>query len=427
MNDTSLPESIGRYAIRGLLGRGASSTVYRAFDPFRQYEVALKVVETPEGVLADDNSQLLIESSLVGKLDHPHIAKIFEVTFGHPQSVVSMEFITGGTLERHCQPGELLDFEDVLNVAFKCGKALEFVSGIGLVHRDIKPANILLGEATDVKIADFGAAAAAWLAHSDESMAGSPYYMAPEQIAGRTVDARTDIYSLGVVLYELLTGQKPIEAGSMESLRHQILHTEPAPPSRIRPALPKITDAIIARCLRKDPSERYPGWADFLADIVEAGKSRGGAQERASLATEGERFEALRECAFFEGFDDVQLWQVLEFARFDRVVPGDVIMREGDLGDFFAIVLAGEVGIMRKGRLIETVPSGESIGEIAYATDSAMARSATCVALGDGVLVRIPNAALAAAPLASRSAFERKFLRLLAQRLVGMNARIAGQ
>ena len=232
---------VGKYDVQKMLGKGATGTVYLAKDTFTGKEVALKTIE-PE-VFRDPEfgtvyrSQFLNEASLAGKLRHPHIVNILDAVVGEDSGHIAMELVTGGDLSKHVTSGKLLPVADVIQVGFKCCGALEYAAKEGIVHRDIKPANIMIAGGTEVKIADFGAAVLKKSQVVQTAALGSPYYMSPEQIQGKSLTFHSDMYSLGVVLYELLTGQRPFSGASLEELMGNILKTEPQPPSALRLSL----------------------------------------------------------------------------------------------------------------------------------------------------------------------------------------------
>ena len=225
---------VGKYDINELLGKGATGTVYHARDTFSGNIVALKVIE-PE-VFRDPEfgtmyrAQFLNEASLAGKLKHPHIVTIYDAVVQEDSGHIAMELVTGGDLSRHVTPATLLPIADVLQIGFKCCGALDYAFKEGIVHRDIKPANIMIASGTDVKIADFGAALLRKSQAVQTSAMGSPYYMSPEQIEGKTLTLHSDMYSLGVSLYELLTGSRPFTGATIEELLGKILRDDPAPP-----------------------------------------------------------------------------------------------------------------------------------------------------------------------------------------------------
>ena len=233
--DLGLSLQVGKYDVQKMLGRGATGTVYLARDTFSGNEVALKTIE-PE-VFRDPEfgtvhrSQFQNEASLAGKLKHPHIVSILDAAVSEDSGYIAMELVTGGDLSAFTLPGKLLPVADVLQIGFKCCGALDYAFREGIVHRDIKPANLMIAQGTDVKIADFGAAYLRQSQAVHTAVMGSPYYLSPEQIAGRELTHHSDMYALGVVLYELLTGQQPLRAENLQALLRKIVELEPLPPS----------------------------------------------------------------------------------------------------------------------------------------------------------------------------------------------------
>src|SRR5688572_11592711 len=258
---------VGKYEVQKLLGKGATGTVYLAKDTFSGREVALKTIE-PE-VFRDPEfgtvyrQQFLNEASLAGKLKHPHIVTILDAVVQENSGYIAMEIVTGGELSKHAKPDTLLPASDVLQIGFKCCGALDYAFKEGIVHRDIKPANIMIASGTNVKIADFGAAFLKKSQVVQTQAMGSPFYMSPEQIQGGALTFHSDMYSLGVVLYELLTGKRPFIAENLQALLDKIVKLDPLPPSEARAGLPKELDPVVLRALKKAPEQRYPSWGEF--------------------------------------------------------------------------------------------------------------------------------------------------------------------
>ncbi len=262
---------VGKYDVQKAIGKGATGTVYLARDTFTGREVALKTIE-PE-VFRDPEfgtvyrSQFQNEASLAGKLRHPHIAAILDAVVQEDSGHIAMEYVKGGDLSKHVSRDKLLPVADVLQIAFKCCGALEYAAREGIVHSDIKPANLMIAEGTEVKISDFGAAHLRKSLVVQTAAMGSPYYMSPEQIAGKELTFHSDMYSLGVSLYELLTGKKPFTGETIERLVQKIQNQDPVPPSSARSGLPKSVDSIILRAMAKKPERRYPSWAEFASEL----------------------------------------------------------------------------------------------------------------------------------------------------------------
>src|SRR6185503_1127747 len=228
-------QAIGKYRVLGELGRGATGKVYLADDPFAQRKVAIKVAY-PEALKNREDeafyrSMFLNEAALAGKLNHPHIVQIYDAVVEDKYSYIVMEYVEGGTLEKFCQAGSLLEPREVAEIIFKCVRALAFAQTLGLTHRDIKPGNILHNEGTDIKLADFGAAINKVSDRTIITNVGSPAYMAPELVTGAAQGSHlTDIYALGVVMYYLLAGRLPFAGANTMSVIYQIVNTDPEPP-----------------------------------------------------------------------------------------------------------------------------------------------------------------------------------------------------
>jgi eukaryotic-like serine/threonine-protein kinase len=432
----ALPRKLGKYTLRRVLGSGATSTVYLADDPFHRREVAVKVIARGgEGsAAAAPDAGLDTEAALLGKLSHPHIVKVFDVVQHDEEQYVVMEYVGGGTIEQHCVRGQLLEFDAVIDAMFKCGKALEYMNGMGLIHRDIKPANILLTETRDIRLSDLGATLLTSEGGQIDATVGTPFYMSPEQLLGRDLEFRSDMFSLGIVFYELLSGERPFDALNAQTLIFQYLKQAPKPPSQLRPSLPAALDAIVLRMLGTLPSQRYASWQQCLDDLVRvreaarreaAGDDAGGdAVWAAGLHSTSERFQLLRQSAFFQLFSDADLWYVVEIGLFQRIREGQTLLREGDLGDHFLVLLRGRASVTKGGRLIDYVATGMSMGEISYVLEGRVPRSTTCISLSDGIVLKVNDEILRSASATCRSRFEKTFLKSIASWLVDAQHRL---
>ncbi|MBL8519921.1 MAG: protein kinase [Betaproteobacteria bacterium] len=425
-----LPRKLGKYVLKRELGSGATSTVYLADDPFHVREVAVKVIRwqadgSSERDLAD--ASLRTEAMLLGKLNHPHIVKVFDVVNDGEGHYVVMELVGGGSMERYTRRGYLLEFPKAVDAVFKCAKALQYMNGLGLIHRDIKPANILLTLLGDVRLSDLGAT----LLSGDEGQhslnAGTPFYMSPEQLLERPLEFRSDMFSLGVVFYELLTGEKPFDALNVNELIFQYVHHTPRPPSTLRPSLPVEVDAVVSRMLGCLPSERYADWEDCLDALSAIPAHHTDLASSIGYASAAEKFRLLRDSPFFRAFSDADLWYVVEIGRFMRIHADEVLIREGDPGGFFLIVLSGMVRISKAGRTIDVIADGTSLGEISYVLEGRVRRNTTCTAEKDGIVLRIEDAVLRGASDICRSRFEKTFLHAMASWLVEADQRLAGR
>lgn len=436
-----MDQRIGKYEILRRIGEGSSSTVWLCRDPFADRKVAVKLAK-PEALRDPRHSHIYaklfsVEAHLAGKLHHPHIAEIFDAADEGDVKYTVIEYVPDGTLERYCRPDRLLPTEKVVEVMFKCSRALDYAHRVGVTHRDIKPANILVvaegGEIRDVKITDFGTAMN--IAEDTTIVAGigSPAYMSPEQIAEGTLTHQTDIYSLGVVMYQLLTGHLPFEAPNNAAMVYQVLHTDPPTARTRRPELPEALDRIVARAMARNLDQRYATWDQFASDLAEIARTSPESSRSREVA-DTERFNLLKRLRFFEGFDDVQLWEVVRFADWMRVPPSHLLFAEGESGTHFFIIAQGQVRVSRKGRLLNLLDAGECVGEMGYLAelDSSKGdrnehalRSADVNTMVPCTLIRVSPQTLRRASHACQLAFNRAFLGLLAERLRMANQRLS--
>jgi tRNA A-37 threonylcarbamoyl transferase component Bud32 len=421
-------DQVANYPVVSKLGEGATSEVFLCNDPFRGRQVAVKRI-FPEALRDPVRGRLFrklffTEASLAGKLQHPHIAQIFDAGIGEDSGYIVMEYVPGGTMERFCAPENLLPIEQVLEIAFKCARALSFAHSQGVTHRDIKPGNILYAAGpADVRIGDFGLAMNRGAETTQVTGVGSPAYMSPEQIRDELVDYRTDLYSLGVVMYQMLTGRLPYRGTNKFSIIFQITQYDPPPPSSLRPEVPVSLDRIVRRAMQKDASKRYQSGDELAEDLIEALRGGLGAGRREEFG-DADKFVALRNMAFFVPFADPELWEVIAMAQWDRVPGGTPLMREGEQGDFFCMVIQGEVQVSKNKKLLSVLGPGECFGEMAYLSASGHERGATVTAGRDSRIMRVKVADLGKSSTDCRSKFDRAFIGILVERLNLANTRL---
>ena len=422
-------KQVGKYPVLRKLGEGATSEVYLCNDPFNARDVAVKVAFS--GSFDDPEKGrryrklFVTEASLAGKLEHPHLCQIYDAVADEKLHYIVMEYVAGGTLEKYCRSDDLLPVERIVEMAFKCTRALEFAHKLGITHRDLKTANILHAGGTEVKVSDFGAALIDSRDTTQVSAVGSPAYMSPEQVKEQPLDHRTDIYSLGVVMYHLLTGRLPFEAANNYSLIYQITSVEPRPPSALRPEVPAALDTIVLRAMAKDREARFRRWEEFSLELA-ATSEHLRAEQTQQFFADSERFETLRKLAFFEHFSDAELWEVARVSTWRHAGAGEVLMREGDTGDFFCVLAQGQVKVTRRGQLLGLLQAGEPFGEMAYLSKNAAKRGADVTVLEDANIISVPTARLAQASDACRHRFDRAFMGMLVERLAAANLRISG-
>ncbi|HEX5041478.1 MAG TPA: protein kinase [Candidatus Polarisedimenticolaceae bacterium] len=272
MQPTAVPSTIGRYEVLGQLGSGAAGIVFRARDPLIRRLVAIKVLRASRSMTEAQvrivQERFFREAQTAGSLDHPNIVKIHDLGKDDAGELyIVMECIEGTSLERlleHARP----DAGSLLAVLEQVASALDAAHARGIVHRDVKPGNILLTEAGFVKITDFGIARIT-SSHLtlDSTELGTPRYMSPEQVEGKEIDGRADLFSLGVVAYQMLTGESPFAGDSAVTLAYQVVHGAPRRASKVAPELPAGVDLVLERMLHKDPARRYPSGSAFVADL----------------------------------------------------------------------------------------------------------------------------------------------------------------
>ncbi|TET67042.1 MAG: CHASE2 domain-containing protein [Candidatus Aminicenantes bacterium] len=269
--DTMTKPTFGRYEILKELGRGAMSTVYLGKDPKINREVAIKILrykEIDERDLKEMKIRFFREAEAAGKLSHPNIVAIFDAGEEQDMAYIAMELLVGKNLTAYCRKGKLLSMKNALKVAYYVAKALDYAHNQKVVHRDIKPANIMLLKDKQVKVTDFGIARV--LASSMTKtgiIIGTPGYMSPEQVAGRDVDGRSDLFSLGAVLYELLTGERPFKGDSITTLMYAVLNCSYTPISEVLPDIPDCCVEIVGKLLQKAVTKRFNTASKLVKEI----------------------------------------------------------------------------------------------------------------------------------------------------------------
>ncbi|MBE0624788.1 MAG: protein kinase [Burkholderiales bacterium] len=423
-----VPEYLGKYPVQREIGSGATSRVYLARDPFSEQDVAIKVFQFDTHADPQDQRMMfkafVAEASLAGKLNHPHIVDILDAVQEHDHSYVVMEYVPGTTLEAHSEVSTLLPLNKVVEIIFKSIRALEYAHRHGVIHRDIKPGNILLSRNGETKVSDFGASFQQRPSQETTQITGvgSPAYMSPEQIRMEALTQQTDIYSLGVTMYRLLTGRLPFRASTQAGLSYAILNTPPTPPVNLRPELPLLLDAIVMKAIAKDPAERYQSWLEFGKDLSQAFVSL---RLVGDSVSDSERFNRLRGFPFFEDFNDVALWELVRIGAWKTVPTGTTLIREGEAGDDFYFLAGGEVDVSLGGKIIASVQPGGCFGEILYFSDQIHRRTTTITARTEVTAIEIKAEAIRAATDACQAAFNKACMRVLIERLVHSNERLA--
>ena len=416
---------IGKYELKGLLGTGASGTVYLGVDTFSSVEVAVKVID--QAVFDDPEfgaalrRQFLVEASLAGKLNHPHIVSILDAVVTSEDGHIAMEYVPGGNLSKHINTDKLMSVEDAIQVGFKCSGALDYAFRQGIIHRDIKPANIMVVKGTQIKIADFGAA---YLQTADRTQAaniGTPAYMSPEQISDQPLTHHSDMYCLGVVLYELLTGRRPFVAKSMDDLIEKIMLEEPAPPSRLRPSLPRALDDIVLSALQKAPGDRYASWTDFALELAKIGRLSVYQQ----TIPDSEKYASMRGVEVLGKLNDAEIWELVHAGRWSRLAARSLILREDEPGQTLFFLAKGELKVMKHGHLLNIIGAGECFGDMSYIRGGDIPRQASVESLTDVVIAEFDGAELEKMSDRCQHQLARAMLRNLVDRLALADIRVS--
>jgi serine/threonine protein kinase len=272
------PMQVGRYEILEIIGTGANGSVVRAHDPMIGRLVAIKLLP-PELAKGEARNRFLQEARVVGQLSHPSIITLHDMGIEESTSTpyLVMEFLTGQSLDRIIEKGAVPTMRACAWIAEVAG-ALAAAHRKGVIHGDVKPANILITEDGRVKLMDFGMARVAAREQSSRPLSGTPAYWCPEQIMGKPQDGRSDLFSLGIVLYELATRQRPFDADSLQGVCNRILSHEPLSVSHLNTSLPTALNEVVARCLSKDPNKRYSTGEELANDLYPFARRKGTAQ-----------------------------------------------------------------------------------------------------------------------------------------------------
>jgi serine/threonine protein kinase len=424
-----MPGKIGRYEIKGVAGQGAMGIVYVGHDPFVDRPVAVKIhtgeVKGNTAGLDEEAKRVFFnEARIAGALDHPHILKIYDAGEVNGQGYIVMEYVEEAEeLSGFCSPKRLFPVMGAARLMRQCADALDYAHQRGVIHRDIKPANILLTKDDEIKIVDFGIAQRTRNEPSEAPDSyGSPLYMSPEQIRGEMLTGQADLFSLGVMMYELLAGQHPFAARDPNMLLENVLTLTPAPLEELRPGIPKALADIVRCAIEKQAERRYKTGADIVKDLDKVLARLSRAQME---LTDAEKFQAVRKLKFFQEFSDAEVREVLKIGVWGSYPAGQAIIQEGEESPSFSVLVTGEAQVRRSGKEVVILSEGESIGEMGYLLGGR--RSASVVAVREVTLLQInpPLREWASLPLQMR--LNRVFQRILVERLASTTRSFARQ
>jgi serine/threonine protein kinase len=421
-SSTPVPKRIGKYPIINEVGQGSTGTIYLSHDPYFRRDVAIKVYSATadEDVEHAKNARKMFfnEARMVGMLQHPNILPIYDAGEERGQYYVAMEHVQGArTLATYCRPDNLLRVDDVVKIVYKCARALHYAHKRGVIHRDIKPSNIMLTRDNDVRIIDFGIAI---LRDADvskiEGIAGSPSYMSPEQVESAEITTLSDIYSLGAVMYELLTGFRPFRASTLQRLLNQIVYATPPPLHTLRDGIPDELEQIVMTALAKTPAARFANGGEFAVRLTRVYHQL---RDQYDKIDNHEHFDQLRGLSFFHDFSQAEIWDLLRASEWREYGADDHIVREGEMDDRFYVIVTGKVTVETNGRTIGVLEDGECFGESSYVTGAK--RNATIKAASPVTVLSVSATLLEQVSTDCQLRFNKVFLRSLIQRLQGTN------
>jgi len=417
MLDLQNKKTIGRYEILRKLGQGSTGAVYLGRDPYIERQVAIKVYRLPDDTGPEEielyQKSFFVEAQSAGRLMHPNIVAIYDADLYQGLYYITMEYVDGATLKRFCKPNNLLPVEKVLKIAFSLCKGLEYAHQNGVIHRDIKPSNIIFGSAGQAKITDFSIA---YVKKSKSTLVkglvGSPCYMSPEQIKEELITEKSDLFSLGSVLYELLTGEKAFEGDNEYAILYKIVNEDPTHILELRPELPKIIGDILSKGLAKDPSQRYQSSMDFAYDLRLALRSL---KDTPKESQDIELLNYIQDLPFFNNFTEGQMNKILSASNLTRVERDKTIIEEGEIDDSFYILISGQVIVQKGGKDVAVLEKGQCFGEMAYLTGEA--RSATIITKNECILLKFSSTLLNRLSKSIQLLFFKNFTQTIIRRL----------
>ena len=424
----AVPNRIGKYVIREELGRGAAGVVYKSSDPFVQRDVAVKVArhQGEEGGRPEDTEEgraFFAEARAAGLLTHPHIVSLFDAGVEGDLFYLVMEYIEGSTLAPMCRPeAQRPSLDRVVDIVYKCAKALDYSHNKGILHRDIKPSNIMINAAGLPKIMDFSIAEI----NADNptnfaltpSLLGSPMYMSPEQSRMQRLTPASDLYSLGVVLYQLVTGQPLFRARDLPMLL-ALIERQPAPRLELlRPDVPGELGNLVARLLTKNPRERPQSGNELAAELAMI-------FDRLRVAgrqlVRRDNSDSLRRLRFFDRFSAAEMEEILNVGSLAHYAAYSMISQEGEVDNAFYIIVLGSAEMRMGGRLLHKLEKGDCFGEAGFVSAS----RSTCSVISETqvLALKVSDARLEQCSDQCQLRFYKTFLEAMIHRLSSASAK----
>ena len=416
---TQAVQTIGKYELIRPIGDGNMGTVYLARDPFSLQDVAIKIA-TPKP--ADDDriarwrrKLFYIEAKAAGMLRHPNIVATIDAGVEDDRRYLVMEYVAGAsTLDRFCKPDNLLPIEHVVGTMLKCAIAFDFAHNEGVVHRDIKPKNIMLTQDNEVKICDFGLALITSADINDTQVMGrlgSPRYMSPEQVSEEMVTNQSDIFSLGVVTYELLTGVSPFKADNISVIARRITREAHKPLTEFRDDIPPALVHIVDRTLKKHPAGRYQTAMDLAGDLSLVHDE---IRHTTNQLSSTRQFERVSRLSFFEEFEESEILETVKAGEWQEYEAGNKIIMEGEFDNSFYLLVSGKVSVRRADFEVDVLRPGATFGELGFIVNQA--RTATIVAQDKVTVLKVRSSLIERTSVNCQLRFQKAFLKNLAER-----------
>ena len=416
---TQTVQTIGKYELIRPIGDGNMGTVYLARDPFSLRDVAIKIA-TPkpadEDRIARRRRKLFyIEAKAAGMLRHPNIVATIDAGVEDERRYLVMEYVPGAsTLDRFCRPDNLLPIEHVVGTMLKCAIAFDYAHNQGVVHRDIKPKNIMLTQDNEVKICDFGLALITSADINDTQVMGrlgSPRYMSPEQVSEEMVTNQSDIFSLGVVTYELLTGVSPFKADNISAIARRITREAHKPLTEYRDDIPPALVHIVDRTLKKHPAGRYQTALDLAGDLSLIHDE---IRHTTNQLSSTRQFERVSRLSFFEEFEESEILETVKAGKWEEYEAGNEIILEGEFDKSFYLLISGKVSVRRADLEVDVLRPGATFGELGFIVSQA--RTATIVAQDKATVLKVRSSLIERTSINCQLRFQKAFLKNLAER-----------
>jgi len=410
-------ERVGRYEIMEEIGHGSMGIVYRGRDPYIKRDVSIKI-SRPASDVTDEGAdsyrtRFFTEAQSAGRLMHPNIVSIYDAGMYRDFCYIAMEYIDGPTLTEFCKKDNKLSSDRVSEIIISACTALDYAHQMGVIHRDIKPSNIMLNSRGEVKITDFGIAKITSDQTVSREIVGSPSYMSPEQIREESVANVSDIFSLGCVLYELLTCEQTFSGENHFAVMYKITNIDATPVRQIDPDIPKVLEDITKKALTKEKDKRYQSCLDMAYDLRVALRGlKEGVPKKENVE---DIVDYILNIQFFNNFSKSQVLQILGAANIIKIPKDKVIMSEGEIDDSFYIVLSGSAVVRKQEGNIGFIGRGECFGEMAYL--SGESRVATVIADTDCILLKISSMLLDKSSKEIQLLFLKRFAMTLLRRL----------